>query len=126
MRHLNKFNESIERDIRQGLDGILVWLEDKNVNYTLTDNSNHHMIGRYFPSLKRVIITLKGTDDKLLSKHLIEDEIDTVIDFMKLKWGDITIKYNYGNDRGYHNMLDEIPYRFEVLYIVIEKWRDKE
>ena len=128
MKYLNKFNESVERDIKNAIDNILLWLkEDGIITYTLTDSNKNRMIGPPPYSLKRIILSIECVDHKnrggvLMTTDII-NEIETIIDFIKTRWGDdFTIKYN-NSDGYYYNMKSKLPGSFRGLSIVIEKWK---
>jgi len=45
MRYLYRFNESIERDIKNAIDNVLLWLkEDSIITYTLTDSPRNRAV----------------------------------------------------------------------------------
>jgi hypothetical protein len=99
MRYLYRFNESIERDIKNAIDNVLLWLkEDSIITYTLTDSPRNRAVDPYqiAKPLKRVIINIECIDYSnkggILHSSDIIDEVETIIDFIKVKWGDVKVK----------------------------------
>lgn len=127
MKYLYKFNESIERDIKDTIDNILLDLKDfGKIRYTLTDSSKSLMVDPYKRSNKRLILMIESCKNSFYSND-IKDEVETIIDFMKIKWGsDISVEYNSAisfsdyKSRYYVNNTKRLPGSFTKLWVIIQ------